>query len=153
MNHVTTVTNVYEGYTNSVIKGSEAERFFEEYIESKKDFVEFLYKNGDKGSQYFSLVYNTLSYSHHFYPDYIVKLKNGDVFIIETKGGETVKGEDKNIDSFAHLKFESLKLYLAKYNLKGAFVRDISGSLRYLNEGEWQDDMVNWHPIVNLFRF
>lgn len=153
LEHVPTVTNVYEGYTDSIIKGSEAERLFEKYIETKKDFVEFLYKNGDKGSQYFSLVYNTVSYSHHFYPDYIVKLKNGDVFIIETKGGETVNGEDKNIDSFAPLKFESLKEYLAKYNLKGAFVRDIAGSLRYLNDGEWQDDMVNWHPIDNLFGF
>ena len=85
MNHVTTVTNVYDGYTNSVIKGSEAERLFEEYIECKKDFVEFLYKNGDKGSQYFSLVYNTLSYSHHFYPDYIVKLKNGDVLLLKLR--------------------------------------------------------------------
>lgn len=153
LEHVLTVTNVYEGYTNSVIKGSEAERLFEEYIETKKDCVEFLYKNGDKGSQYFSLVYNTVSYSHHFYPDYIVKLKNGDVFIIETKGGETVKGEDKNIDSFASLKYEALKEYLAKYNLKGAFVRDIAGSLRYLNDGEWKDDMLNWHPIENLFGF
>ena len=153
LEHVPTVTNVYEGYTKSVIKGSEAERIFEEYIENNKEFVEFLYKNGDKGSQYFSLVYNTVSYSHHFYPDYIVKLKNGDVFIIETKGGETVNGEDKNIDSFAPLKYEALKEYLAKYNLKGAFVRDIAGSLRYLNDGEWQDDMVNWHPIDNLFGF
>lgn len=153
LEHIPTVTNVYEGYTKSVIKGSEAERIFEEYIENNKEFVEFLYKNGDKGSQYFSLVYNTVSYSHHFYPDYIVKLKNGDVFIIETKGGETVNGEDKNIDSFAPLKYEALKEYLAKCNLKGAFVRDIAGSLRYLNDGNWQDDMVNWHPIDNLFGF
>lgn len=153
LEHIPTVTNVYEGYTKSVIKGSEAERIFEEYIENNKEFVEFLYKNGDKGSQYFSLVYNTVSYSHHFYPDYIVKLKNGDVFVIETKGGETVNGEDKNIDSFAPLKYEALKEYLAKYNLKGAFVRDIAGSLRYLNDGDWQDDMVNWHPIDNLFGF
>ena len=51
----------------------------------QRDFVEFLYKNGDKGSQYFSLVYNTLSYSHHFYPDYIVKLKNGDVLLLKLR--------------------------------------------------------------------
>lgn len=73
----------------------------------------------DKGTQYFSLVYNTASSSHHFYPDYIVKLKNGDVYIVETKGGENTKGEDKNIDEYAPLKFEALKAYLEKYNLKG----------------------------------
>ena len=72
---------------------------------------------------------------------------------METKGGENTKGEDKNIDEYAPLKFEALKAYLEKDNLKGAFVRDIAGTLRYLNEGEWKDDMVDWHPIDELFGF
>ena len=151
LEHTDTVTNVYTGYTQSVIKGSEVERLFEDYIEVHEDVVEFVYKNGDKGSRYFSIVYNTASSSHHFYPDYIVKMKNGDVYIVETKGGENAKGEDKNIDDYAPLKYEALKAYLEKYNLKGAFVRDIAGSLRYLNEGEWKDDMADWHPINELF--
>ena len=148
-----TDTNVYEGYTSNVIKGSEVERLFEEYIESHKDDVDFLYKNGDKGSQYFSLVYNTVSSSHHFYPDYIVRLKNGDVYIVETKGGETVTGEDKNIDEYAPLKYEALKAYLEKYNLKGAFIRDIAGSLRFLNNVDWRDDMSEWQEVNKLFGF
>mgnify|MGYP003362011975 FL=1 len=146
-------TNVYEGYESRIIKGSEAERLFEDYIEQHKDVVGFVYKNGDKGTEYFSLVYNTASSSHHFYPDYIVKMKNGDVYIIETKGGENAKGEDKNIDEYAPLKYEALKAYLDKYGLKGAFVRDIAGTLRYLNEGEWKDIMSEWHPIDELFGF
>ena len=153
LEHADTVTNVYDGYMSSIIKGSEAERIFEDYIESHGEAVEFLYKNGDKGSQYFSMVYNTASSSHHFYPDYIVKMKNGDVYIVETKGGEDAKGKDKNVDDYAPLKYEALKVYLKKYDLKGAFVRDIAGSLRYLNEGEWKDDMVEWHPIDELFGF
>lgn len=153
LEHIDMITNVYEGYTNSVLKGSEVERLFEEYIESHEDAVAFVYQNGDKGSQYFSIVYNTASSSHHFYPDYIVKMKNGDVYIVETKGGESAKGEDKNIDEYAPLKYEALKAYLEKYNLKGAFIRDIAGTLRYLNEGEWRDDMADWHPIDELFGF
>ncbi|MEY8736100.1 DEAD/DEAH box helicase [Lactobacillus sp. AN1001] len=153
LEHTDTITNVYSGYTNSVIKGSEAEQIFEDYIEAHSDKVAFLYKNGDKGSQYFSLVYHTASSSHHFYPDYIVKMKNNDIYIVETKGGENAKGEDKNIDDYAPLKYEALKDYLKKYGLKGAFVRDIAGSLRYLNEEEWKDDMVDWHPIDELFEF
>lgn len=153
LEHIDTITNIYEGYTNSVLKGSEVERLFEEYIESHEDAVEFVYKNGDKGSQYFSIVYYTASSSHHFYPDYIVKMKNGDVYIVETKGGESAKGEDKNIDEYAPLKYEALKAYLEKYNLKGAFIRDISGTLRYLNEGAWKDDMTDWHSIDELFGF
>lgn len=153
LEYTDTVTNVYGGYPSSVIKGSEAERIFEDYIESHEDAVDFLYKNGDKGSQYFSLVYRTASSSHHFYPDYIIKMKNGDVYIVETKGGENAKGKDKNIDDYAPLKYEALKAYLKKYHLKGAFVRDIAGTLRYLNEGEWRDDMADWHPIDELFGF
>lgn len=153
LEHTDITTNVYEGYTESIIKGSEAERLFEEYIESHSDKVEFLYKNGDKGSQYFSLVYNTASSSHHFYPDYIVKMKSDEVYIVETKGGENAKGKDKNVDEYALLKYEALKTYLKKYNLKGAFVRDIAGSLRYLNEGEWKDNLVDWHLIDELFGF
>ena len=146
-------TNVYDGYESRIIKGSEAERLFEAYIEQHKDTVEFVYKNGDKGTEYFSLVYNTASSSHHFYPDYIVKMKNGDTYIIETKGGENAKGEDKNVDEYAPLKYESLKVYLDKHELKGAFVRDIAGTLRYLNDGEWKDKMTEWHPIDELFGF
>ena len=146
-------TNVYDGYESRIIKGSEAERLFEDYIEQHKDVIEFVYKNGDKGTEYFSLVYNTASSSHHFYPDYIVKMKSGDTYIIETKGGENTKGEDKNVDEYAPLKYESLKAYLDKYGLKGAFVRDIAGTLRYLNEGEWKDNMSEWHPIDELFGF
>lgn len=146
-------TNVYDGYESRNIKGSEAERLFEDYIEQHKDVVEFIYKNGDKGTEYFSLVYNTAISSHHFYPDYIVKMKTGDVYIVETKGGENAKGEDKNVDEYAPLKYEALKVYLEKHDLKGAFVRDIAGTLRYLNEGEWKDDMADWHPIDELFRF
>ena len=146
-------TNVYDGYESRIIKGSEAERLFEDYIEQHKDVVEFIYKNGDKGTEYFSLVYNTASSSHHFYPDYIVKMKSGDTYIIETKGGENAKGEDKNVDEYAPLKYEALKAYLNKYGLKGAFVRDIAGTLRYLNEGEWKDNMSEWRPIDELFGF
>lgn len=146
-------TNVYKGYESRIIKGSEAEHLFENYIEQHKDVVEFVYKNGDKGTEYFSLVYDTASSSHHFYPDYIVKMKNGDIYIIETKGGENAKGEDKNVDEYAPLKYEALKAYLDKYNLKGAFVRDIVGALRYLNEGEWKDNMSEWYPIDELFGF
>ena len=37
----------------SVIKGSEVERLFEDYIEVNEEAVEFVYKNGDKGTSIF----------------------------------------------------------------------------------------------------
>lgn len=57
-----------------------------------------------------------------FYPDYVVSL-NGETWIIETKGGFDKTGASEDIDIFSQKKFEELKRYLNKYNLKGGFVR------------------------------
>lgn len=87
----------------------------------------------------------------HFYPDFIVQMQNGDVYIIETKGGETFAGQDKNIDLYAPAKYEALKDYAERYKIKWAFVRDLDEKLWYLNEGEWMDRMESWKPIDELF--
>lgn len=57
-----------------------------------------------------------------FYPDYVVSVK-GEIWIIETKGGFDNSGTSEDIDIFSPKKFEVLKTYLAKHNLKGGFVR------------------------------
>ncbi|MFN0310926.1 DEAD/DEAH box helicase [Enterococcus thailandicus] len=148
-------TNVYQGYTTAsiAVRPSIVERLMERWLEEHSDIVDFVYKNGDKGPQYFSLVYSTNGGVSHFYPDFIIQMKNGDVYIIETKGGEDVKGRDKNIDSYAPAKYEALKKYAANYDIKWAFVRDMNEELYYLNNGEWVDEMVvdKWQPIIKLF--
>ncbi|WP_322906710.1 DEAD/DEAH box helicase [Paenibacillus sp. SGZ-1009] len=150
-------TNAYQGYTTAsiAVRSSIVERLMERWFEEHDDFVDFVYKNGDKGSQYFSLVYTTNGGVSHFYPDFVIQMVNGDIYIVETKGGEDVKGRDKNIDPYAPAKYEALKKYAAKYNIQWAFVRDMNEELYYLNSGEWIDEMVadNWQPINNLFGF
>src|SRR5699024_6842787 len=102
------LTNAYENYTNQMTVdelSSASEQLFEMYCENNND-VEWVYKNGDKGQQYLSIVYlDGFDNQWLFYPDYILKLKNGDVWIIETKGGE-IKGVTKNIDQRSEIKFE-----------------------------------------------
>lgn len=50
--------------------------------------VEWVYKNGDSGQQYLSIVYvNGIRKQWLFYPDYIIKTTYGNIWIIETKGG------------------------------------------------------------------
>ncbi|MEC0384860.1 DEAD/DEAH box helicase family protein [Bacillus velezensis] len=148
-------TNVYKGYTTAsiAVRPSIVERLMERWLEEHSDIVDFVYKNGDKGPQYFSLVYSTNGGVSHFYPDFIIQMKNGDVYIIETKGGEDVKGRDKNIDSYAPAKYEALKKYAANYDIKWAFVRDMNEELYYLNNGEWVDEMITdrWKTIEELF--
>ena len=79
---------------------------FEQYCEHC-DSIDWVYKNGDTGQQYFSIVYlDGIGTQWLFYADYILKMKDGTVWIIETKGGEA-KGEDKNIDRQIGNKFEA----------------------------------------------
>lgn len=148
-------TNVYEKYTTAsiAVRPSIVERLMERWLEEHSENIDFVYKNGDKGTQYFSLVYTTNGGVSHFYPDFIVQMKNGDIYIIETKGGENNKGQDKNIDPYAPAKYEALKKYASKYNVKWAFVRDMNEELYYLNDGEWVDEMLSdkWKPIMELF--
>ena len=148
-------TNAYEGYTTAAIaaRPSLVERLMERYLESRDD-VEFVYKNGDKGPQYFSLVYSTNGGVSHFYPDFIIQMKNGDVYVIETKGGENAQAQDKNIDPYAPAKYEALKKYSADYGVKWAFVRDANEELYFLKAGDWVDevlDEVGWRAIDELF--
>lgn len=146
-------TNAYEGYTTgfvaSAAKKSQPEILFEQYCEEHKDVVDWIYKNGDGGLQYFCIRYMTAVDQRLFYPDYIVQMNSGDVWIIETKGGES-QGKDKNIDKFAKNKFEALKLYCKEFNLKWAFVRDKDGSL-YYNNTEYTEDLGDkWLSIKGI---
>ena len=85
-----------------------------------------------------------------FYPDYIVKMKNGDVWIIETKGGMQ-NGYSKNIDIQVKNKFDAFKEYAKKYNLNWGFVRDIDEQL-YINNSIYSDDMSgdNWISLEDV---
>ncbi len=60
--------------------------------------MKLYYKNGDKGDEFFSIVYKKVLRLNNFYPDYIVQLTNGDIWIIEAKGGMTPDGKSNNID-------------------------------------------------------
>lgn len=149
------VKNVYDGYDSTIINGkfrSIPERLFEMHCENKSN-IKFVYKNGDKGINYVSLIYMTkLGKTKNFYPDYIVQMTDGTIWVIETKGGETMYGVDKNIDIEAVHKCEALKVYAEKYGFKFGFVRD-KGGLLYINRtGKWVSDMSDpcWESIGNV---
>ncbi len=120
--------NVYKGYLVSAEKRSASEKLFEKFCESSKN-VDWFYKNGDKGAEYFSIVYeDNLGKQKSFYPDYILSIKR-EIWIIETKGGFAKSGESEDIDKYTGKKFEVLKHYLNKYGLKGGIVRQDKQSL------------------------
>ena len=86
--------------------------------------MDWVYKNGDKGAEYFSIVYmDSFGKQKSFFPDYIISVQ-GEIWIIETKGGFDRTGKSEDIDIFSPRKFEVLKNYLVKYGLCGGFVRE-----------------------------
>ena len=149
--------NAYQGYTNEFItsdtRKSTPERLFEQYCEGV-DAIDWVYKNGDAGQQYFSIVYQDgFSLKQWlFYPDYIVKMKDGTVWIIETKGGMQA-GHTKNIDIQVQNKFTAFKDYAERYGVQWGFVRDIDDEL-YINNTVYTDDMSgeNWVAVEDVLK-
>lgn len=148
------VKNVYQGYLLSAEPRSAAERKFEKYCE-KCDAVEWVYKNGDKGEEFLSIVYlDNGKQQKLFYPDYIVSV-NGETWIIETKGGFDKAGNSEDIDIFSPKKFDVLQTYLKKYGLKGGFVRFDKNSEELCICTENYNDDINsdsWQLLSQVFR-
>ena len=151
------IKNVYDKYDSSMIDGfrSTSEKLFEKYCESL-DNVKFVYKNGDKGVNYLSIIYQMVfGKARSFYPDYLVQMNDGTIWIIETKGGETNAGQNKNIDIEAKHKFEALAVYARKHNLKFGFVRDKNSDLYINTSKHWCDDLSDtsiWVRIETVLR-
>lgn len=145
--------STYLNYPNSTIK-SKSERMFEYFCENNEN-IKWFYKNGEKSSDYFSVVYvDAVNRKWHFYPDFIVCDKDNKIWIIETKGGENAEGESKNIDIKAENKFEALKEYAKKYNVNWGFVRDYDkNDSLYLCNTEYTEDMENdnWKLLKEIF--
>lgn len=115
--------NVYQNYLSSAAPRSVSEVKFEKFCE-RSDSVEWWYKNGDKGNEYFSIVYvDNSNRQKLFYPDYIISV-NGELWIIETKGGFDRSGNSQDIDLYTPKKFGVLKAYLDEHGLKGGIVRN-----------------------------
>ncbi len=120
--------NVYMNYLSSAEIRSDPEKKFEAFCE-KSPNVLWLYKNGDKGSEYLSIIYNdAFGRQKAFFPDYVLGTTSG-IWIIETKGGFDRTGGSEDIDIFSPLKFDVLKNYLHTYGLQGGFVREDKRSL------------------------
>lgn len=153
-NEIEYLNNAYHeytsGYATSTVR-STSEMLFEQYCE-KRDDIEWIYKNGDSGQQYFSIVYQDgIQHQWLFYADYIVMKKDGTVWVIETKGGES-KGKDKNIDIQIENKFNAFKFYAVEHGLHWGFVRDKDNFL-YTNNTKFAIDMADehWQPIDDVF--
>ncbi len=107
------------------VSGAINEKAFVEFLESSKNkSVDWWYKNGDSGSEYFSISYRNPDENREklFYPDWIVKTKS-KIWIIDTKAGFTAESNDTKY------KAEALQEWLKnkKGFAGGIAVKDVNG--------------------------
>lgn len=147
--------NVYDGYPMSAMTAktrSSGEMKFEKWCESERR-VEWVYRNGDKGEEFFSLVYEDNSeHQRLFFPDYVI-CAGGQTWIIEVKGGWNASGASENIDPYVEKKAHALKAYCAKHGVHGAFVGHDEGEdiLMATEDGYSEDcNAPCWRPISEV---
>ena len=94
---------------------STPERRFSDFLEANKDYIDWWYKNGDKGKQHYSIPYeNSQGEKALFYVDFVIRMKNGKVFLFDTK--------TENSDSEAPNKHNALIDYMADKGLQGGVI-------------------------------
>lgn len=94
---------------------STPERRFSEFLEANKEYIDWWYKNGDEGKQHYSIPYeNSQGEKSLFYVDFVIRMKNGQVFLFDTK--------TENSDSEAPNKHNALIDYMTDKDLKGGII-------------------------------
>lgn len=65
---------------------SDTERKFVTYLEQHGKAIEWWYKNGNHGKAHYAISYtNSFGEKALFYVDFIIRMKNGDIFLFDTK--------------------------------------------------------------------
>jgi type III restriction enzyme len=126
-------------------KPSEPERLFVELLNNPKK-VKWWYKNGEGEMKYFAVLRQD---DLAFYPDFIVKFKDGVIGIFDTKSGMTAKD--------ARERAEALQKYIKGQNKKGkkligGIAVYVNGTWRYNNNAKYEynpNDLSSW-KILNL---
>jgi len=90
-------TDLFGGYEED----SKVEIEFIDYIDNAKK-VEWWFKNGQGEVNYFAVPYvDKYGKKSAFYVDFIVQLKNGDVWLLDTKKGQTAESAKERAEGLA----------------------------------------------------
>lgn len=100
---------------------------FVEYLESKEKEIEWWFKNGDSGGNYFAIPYKKNDMELPFYVDWIVKYKDGRIGLYDTKAGITAET--------AKEKAEGLAKYIKEENKKS---KKLIGGIIIYKDNSWR---------------
>ena len=87
-------------------QASNPEKEFVKFLEANKEWIDWWYKNGDKGKQHYAIAYGEGKAKALFYVDFIIRMKNGHVYLFDTKSAGS--------DALAHEKHNALLKYIQK---------------------------------------
>lgn len=136
-------------------KGRDNEISFIKYIDSKNKEIDWWFKNGNQGKDYFAIKYinNTDNKEALFYPDFIIRFKNGKIGIFDTKKDQTAT-DPETADKVKSL---ALKVKELGSNYIGGIVVFENGVWNYncsenynYQKGKISQDK-NWKTFENLF--
>lgn len=128
--------------------GKKNETNFIKSLEENTDVL-WWYKNGDLGSEFFSISYHSAIENKEklFYPDWIIKTKKG-VYIIDTKGGVTAEGAKEQA--------ESLQAWLKgkKGYYGGIAVQDGSNGWKINDSAKYEyiTSLKGWKDLVDFIK-
>lgn len=80
-------------------KASDVERKFIAYLEQNSQYIDWWYKNGDKGKQHYAIEYSPEGSNSKslFYVDFVIRMKNGHIYLFDTKSvGSDIFASDKH---------------------------------------------------------
>lgn len=122
---------------------SSPERMFETYLEQNTEYIDWWYKNGDSGKQHYAVSYiNAAGEKALFYVDFVIRMKNGQVFLFDTKSIGS--------DGDAPAKHNALIDYMASSENKD---KNLKGGVIIADGDNWKysplkidntTDIVNW---------
>ncbi len=126
---------------------SRPELHFEEYLENYADCIDWWYKNGNEGRQHYAISYTATNGKQGlFYIDFVIRMKNGQIFLFDTKSMGNCDPEVVN-------KHNALMDYMADeanahLHLNGGIIIEKDGLWKYpTTKIENTDDLTNWETF------
>ena len=111
--------------------------------------IDWWYKNGEKMERYFAIQFwerdeHQKTHRKAFYPDYVIRFKDGSVGIYDTKAGFTADNEH------VRQKANALQMYIREHadlGLKGGII-NVKDDMFYLQDSEDYDENGEWIPFA-----
>ena len=142
-NHVAEAENHALSPFVQLNEASAPEKEFVAFLEANTEYIDWWYKNGDKGKQHYAIEYlQEEGAKALFYVDFVVRMKNGHIYLFDTKSAGS--------DLFAPQKHNALIDYIAKYSTKE---QPLAGGILIQQGSNWlysklpianTTDLTNW---------